>query len=681
MSLCIQCRSACSFDAPGGNSTRKELVEHHVDLVTLRLSSASCDLCCMIESQIKLGEFWEDCARGDEASLFLQLEREATPQGYALLRPLVWCKRRSSFVAVPSLVVTHGNFEQAPFLKRAIWNNRGLEDRLSTVKDWLHTCISEHGDGSCRVSLSGARSVLPARVLDLGPPGHEKWPKVVETFGITAPYVTLSYCWGRASKFVASRSNIPSLRQGVDPSLLSRTFRDAILVVNALGLRYLWIDALCILQDDPTEVEREVANMASIYRKALMTIVVDAASGADEGCFPTIPQTLFVAPDTNLTSATYQNGLTKVRPRPQYQKTVLESPLRTRGWTLQEDLLSMRTLHCAADQMYWQCGKHVCSEDGIIDLSPFDSWKLPANVPSELALGDYYGNSMRLTTKNPKVYQRLWNLATWYLMVGDYTGRSLSYPADKLAAIAGLTKVFELWNGTESIAGLWLTDLHFGLTWRAAILKSACSLPAAHGIPSWSWVSFDGPVRYEDTRVFQESRAQVNREFQILDSHIEWSGQPLSSTITRATLSLGAKMRRLVVQIDDVGDSTIVITRCKPQLPFSNITNTSIARGSFQATATSEVPSDLSIGNANTRFKPHAVAELDRAVPEGSHTFFALLLHSPVSWKRNDMPSTCAFLLVESTGTKREYRRVGVGQAAVELFLFEDVGWENVVLV
>ncbi|KAK8166631.1 hypothetical protein IWX90DRAFT_503337 [Phyllosticta citrichinensis] len=408
--------------------------------------------------------------------------------------------------------------------------------------------------------------------------------------------------------------------------------------------------------------------MASIYRKALVTIAVNAASGVDQGCFPALSQTLSIDNETGLCSTTVEVGSVKIRPRPRYRQTVLQSPLRTRGWTLQEDLLSMRTLHCAGEKMYWQCGQHITSEDGIIDLSPFDSWKSPANLPAELALGDHYGNSIRVKSRNPNVYQRFWNLPTWYLMVADYSARSLTYPSDKLAAIAGLTKVFEQWNGTASVAGLWLADLHFGLAWRGDASLSTRRRRTAASMPSWSWVSFDGPVRYQDTRAFQDSMEQTSREFQLLDSRIEWSGQPLSSTITRATLSLGAKIRELTVQVDDVGHQLIVITRDK-FLHYD--AKNSDSSGPFQVISSHERPS----------VKTCAVAELDQPIPPGAHTFHALLLHSPVSWKRTDMLTPSVFLLVESTGTKREYRRVGVGEAATKLFLFEDVGWQNIVLV
>ncbi|KAK7536230.1 heterokaryon incompatibility protein-domain-containing protein [Phyllosticta citribraziliensis] len=667
MPLCLHCLGACSFDVPDGAPTTKECIEHHAGLAALRLSAASCALCGMILSQIETHAFDKERFQGDEF-WSLKMERETTSSGYALLRPLVWTQSPDSVASPPSLVVIRNNFEYMPYLERPIWKNEALENRLSTAKAWLQTCIAGHGDGACRVSLTGARPTLPARVLDLGPPGHDTWPKVFETSGIMSDYATLSYCWGQASKFVACRSNISSLHQGINPLLLPRTFQDAILTVRALGLRYLWIDALCILQDDSSDVQRQVANMASIYRKALVTIAVDAASSVDQGFFSTVSQTLSVDLEAGSSCTVDEIGSVRIRPRPRYQQTVLQSPLRTRGWTLQEDLLSMRTLHCAGDQMYWQCGQHITSEDGIIDLSPYDSWKCPANLPAELALGDHYGNSIRVTSRNPNAYQRFWNLPTWYLMVADYSARSLTYPSDKLAAIAGLTKVFEQWNGTASVAGLWLADLHFGLAWRGDASSSTRSRRTTASMPSWSWVSFDGPVRYLDTRVFQDSREQTSREFQLLGSHIEWSGQPLSSTITRATLSLGAKIRQLPVQIDDVEHQMIVITRNRTLHYDAKNSDSSTP---FQIISSLERPS----------VKICAVAELDQPIPPGARTFFALLLHSPVSWKRTDMPTTSAFLLVESTGTKREYRRVGIGEAATELFLFEDVGWQNVVLV
>ena len=132
---------------------------------------------------------------------------------------------------------------------------------------------------------------MPTRVIDVGPTTSELTSsthvRLISTDGVQDPYIALSYCWGADTTGVFTlHSETYSLmtgRGGICVSRLARTHREVISLVRALGFRYLWIDALCIIQGDAADWERESKTMARVYGNAALTVIAGRSAGSKDG--------------------------------------------------------------------------------------------------------------------------------------------------------------------------------------------------------------------------------------------------------------------------------------------------------------------------------------------------------------------------------------------------------------
>jgi Heterokaryon incompatibility protein (HET) len=132
-------------------------------------------------------------------------------------------------------------------------------------------------------------SILPKRVINFGSGTGIQGPFLYESAGEHERYITLSYCWGHQKSFSITRDTKLERKHGSPWSSLPRTFQDAMLVVRKLGVTYLWIDALCIIQDDEEDWQRESGRMASIYGSSYLTVSATRARDVEGGCFASRP--------------------------------------------------------------------------------------------------------------------------------------------------------------------------------------------------------------------------------------------------------------------------------------------------------------------------------------------------------------------------------------------------------
>ena len=156
----------------------------------------------------------------------------------------------------------------------------GSEESLQKASAWLRSCLSNHG--AC---VSRDEQTLPDRVLDIGS-DHQCPILLLETACKVGRYVCLSYCWGSPIFICTKTANIDSFRRGdLRLQYMPQTLQDAIEVSRLLGFRYLWVDALCIIQDDTADWESQAGQMAAIYSKSHLTICALASSDAKQGCY------------------------------------------------------------------------------------------------------------------------------------------------------------------------------------------------------------------------------------------------------------------------------------------------------------------------------------------------------------------------------------------------------------
>lgn len=171
----------------------------------------------------------------------------------------------------------------------------GSEHTNQQVRSWLKDCLERHPEfvslhhDSEFVSRNGLPP-LPTRVVDVGTVANPQ-SKLFEPSSIThEQYVTLSYCWGRDRFITTTLVNIEAHKQTLDWCTLPQTFKDAIQTTRNLGFKYIWIDALCIIQDSTGDKAKEISKMGDIYNNATLTIAVVGATRVAEGFLKTKPQ-------------------------------------------------------------------------------------------------------------------------------------------------------------------------------------------------------------------------------------------------------------------------------------------------------------------------------------------------------------------------------------------------------
>ncbi|KAG9224592.1 hypothetical protein CCMSSC00406_0002257 [Pleurotus cornucopiae] len=383
---------------------------------------------------------------------------------------------------------------KSPILDRR--SSRAYEEARRALKD----CIEEHV--KCR--KPPLDTPLPSRVLDCADPSHVR---LFVSQGTRSPYVTLSYVWGEPQPYRTTKANVDEYISGIASHFIPQTISDAIEVTNKLGLRYLWVDALCIIQDSDEDKSRELANMAHIYSHAYLTIVAASANKASAGFLETgafmgpykdNPRLPFHCRDGRLGCVRLFDHLDMKWD----EHHVVNGPIEYRAWCFQESVLSPRKLVYGSDALKYYC---QTSQVFLGDVVGQASW----NRASRLAQGPDPDSNLLLpgddvpdvSNWSSKEWEKLRH--TWDWMVRTYTSRSLTYDEDKLNAFAAVAEVFgRIWGSRAGryIAGIWENFLLQDLLWRRdpllTTLTTSRRLPEIL-LPSWSWASMNGPCTSE----------------------------------------------------------------------------------------------------------------------------------------------------------------------------------------
>ena len=375
----------------------------------------------------------------------------------------------------------------------------GSDHLISLASHWINICLNTHS--GCRFH---ARSQFPTRLIDVGPSDESTLLRLRESdFGAEAHYTALSYCWGKVDTLKLTNRTYQHLSAGIEMDLLPRTYRDAVVIIRKLGFQYLWVDALCILQDSKKDWERESAKMSDVCSGSVVTIGAVWGTNGNAGLFvqrdllsqwpckvEEIPGETFFAPSRDPTfgmRADWDWSLDSRR----------RKPLFTRGWALQERLLSTRILFYGPDELHWECHTGEASE----------VW--PNIGESFYPVGgmiDYSGNQ-QMTLKSfgelPSIRDPLKDImldlpylktffSNWNLILQRYWRTSLTYPTDGLVALSGITQYIGTLTGLTFYAGAWLELLPFDLLWWMRPFKEGQRVSC---FPSWSWAGTSGEGR------------------------------------------------------------------------------------------------------------------------------------------------------------------------------------------
>lgn len=360
------------------------------------------------------------------------------------------------------------------------------------ILQWLERCMFRHKAQSCREGQYPTD--MPSRLIDVRNPGGNQEPLLVETRHLREPYIALSHCWGKNPVITTTKQ---SYNCHTDPthaipwSSLTQTFKDAITLTRDLGINYIWIDSLCIVQDDVDDWRAEASRMGDVYHQALLTIAADGSSGGQGGCFTRPAITHFEdrlrqPGDVKYISAwnmEAHGNLDRLADSDLNHQAMKGNiwPLLTRGWTFQERLLASRVVHFTPTELMWECGDGVNCECDFVPES-FTSMKL------------LYGQ-MRSADFESRADQ----LSTWYDLVRAYTARNLTKDADRLPAISALAKRMMHPKLGQYKAGMWTNHLVVGLLWEANVSGpvSYHRSTVEYVAPSWSWASIIGDIKFE----------------------------------------------------------------------------------------------------------------------------------------------------------------------------------------
>jgi hypothetical protein len=334
------------------------------------------------------------------------------------------------------------------------------------------------------LSVTGTSSKLPTRLLEVGNDPLNPTIRLVLGQSLSRDncrYATLSHCWGDDLPTRLLQHNLASFFLGIPWDILPLTFQEAALTIQRLKIKYLWIDALCIIQDSHQDWANEAATMRDVYLNSYLNISADDAKNPRGGLFrdrnPYLEQSLLIPlNDSSKTASVYCCYIDR------WYFDVESAPLKDRAWVVQERFLSPRVVHFSSRQVHWECGQLLTSE--ALPCS-FQILRRGMETWEKSAL------SRHVTTKSP--IKDLYHL--WVYITYSYARAKLSILSDRSVAIDGVSRVFCHFFRLQTddyTCGLWRPWFFLGLVW-----GTQCSLKRiGDRTPSWSWLSVDRESSY-----------------------------------------------------------------------------------------------------------------------------------------------------------------------------------------
>ncbi|KLU90181.1 hypothetical protein MAPG_09145 [Magnaporthiopsis poae ATCC 64411] len=287
--------------------------------------------------------------------------------------------------------------------------------------------------------------------------------------------MTLSHRWGGLTPVRLLQENYSDFRKGIAFDELPKTFRDAVEVTRRLGVSFLWIDSLCIIQDSVEDWARESSKMHRVYRNSYLNLAAGASPNSMGGLF--YPRSLSGVPCRLPVGSDAQERMAISYYESEYS-TRDSLILFTRGWVVQERLLAPRLLIFGQDAVHWDCSELESSEIFPGSQPRIESW--------EQQESHRFWQGLQ-TKAEPEL------LRIWARLVEAYSPKKLTNPTDKFVAIAGLAEdLGRIWGGEDYFAGMWAYRLRSALLWLADPPSTRRTRNIA---PSWSWASLEGGVQ------------------------------------------------------------------------------------------------------------------------------------------------------------------------------------------
>ncbi|KZM19431.1 hypothetical protein ST47_g9417 [Ascochyta rabiei] len=447
------------------------------------------------------------------------------------------------------------------------WSPRIIE----RAKLWLLDCISNHE--RCTSSLQD-KIYLPTRLVRIAQEARKLKLSLYQTGANTEKirYATLSHCWGNIKGGQLIAENYDDYVSDIPTQSLPLNFRHAVRIAADLGLEFIWIDSLCIVQGSKKDWDHEAPTMRSIYANSVCNIAATDASDSTQGLiFKRDPIAILPSAFGKDRSAFLSN-----------ETDLFDHPLYRRAWVMQELLLAPRTLHFSRAQVHWSCNTAKASEvypsinfdwtAGQIDHHParnfsvlhgssqstilnarmletqfkamlgYDQTEIaqfPSNnaesrsvlyprADSSVARVSHYGK-VRSFGRHP--------FNQWAALVESYTKMNITMSSDRPIALHGVVTLLTPYLG-QFIGGVWRTFLPMELLWETRITSWR---PRTYQAPSWSWLSVEGPITY--SRCFRHHPGQTFIAT-ITDMHIEYDENNMIVATPPAWLRIRGKLAK-----------------------------------------------------------------------------------------------------------------------------------------
>jgi hypothetical protein len=490
--------------------------QHHDPSTALHASAESgCHLCTQIDASI-------NHLRGDirdkyEGYLVPVLTRDGPYNEEGCSRFEIGVELGANHIRAMISIHRHTygkDNEEGPIFPCLLWYRGLIKDSLETqagwstntcssssfamLRSWLRQCIDDHE--ICRLSLSRTK---PTRVLDLQAFPATDFIRMVETHEVNmdVTYAALSYRWSSTTDFVLTKSNYEEYRSQIPQKCLPRSIREAVEICRNLGIRYLWVDALCVIQGDSTDFMHEVAQMGSIYANSVFTL--EASDATDSQCTFSksrnplrVEPFVFAGADKHVYWAFEALLLDTNLCGDRHIRTIQDARISSRGWVFQEQVMAPRTIHFASGEFLWSCREETFCRMCLSQKSPHHI----SGFPRPKWFGKDVFFTLLAGSRGPE--ERLKSRRAWGDLIQEFSRTDFTDLDDRLSALAGIAQLIHSYSGLEASYGIRLDFFLDDLRWYSASNSDLWDLRARFGklaacIPSWSWLSFAGPVLFK----------------------------------------------------------------------------------------------------------------------------------------------------------------------------------------
>jgi hypothetical protein len=424
----------------------------------------------------------------------------------------------------------------------------GSDATMNFATDHIQRCEQNHK----KCSKTIPEGWKPTRLIDLAPLDEPVQPKllVVDDNATSIAYVTLSHRCGSAEMFRLTHKNIDSLQQRIPLEKLSKTFQDAFITAKKLGMRYVWVDSLCIVQDQADDWQKEAERMKDIYSNARFNISATGAIASDDGLFFSRDkldlEPFVVKLEAPEGSESWTKGSYYLLDPSMWSSNISKAPLIKRGWVLQERILARRILHFCRNQVFFECHELDACElfpNGLPETWIFQSRKLGAPSSGHFKRLDpeLDGGWLRETkSMNRLKSESALNIfSVWAELVETYSSLTLTKWEDKLVAFSGIAKMMNELLADDYLAGLWKRQLPYHLLWSRRQDGGLKTEPMIYIAPSWSWASVQAPVTLHPVTDGQSEDILID----VIDTETYVDGKDVTGTVFGGYIKLKGYLR------------------------------------------------------------------------------------------------------------------------------------------